>query len=258
MVYSGTHVTAGRARAVVVATGVAHRGRSHRRPDRARRGTEDAAGAAPGAVRQRRWWSRRSACSCWCCCSGCWRELPLAEVADGGHQPDGVDGARGPAGGDDDRAGGGHAAHGRARRDRPPALGRRDARLDDGDLHRQDRHADEERDDGRAPCGCPDGREIAVSGIGYAPDGELLAGGRRWRHARRRRPGPARTAACRRAVQRRRTCCRPRTSALRGPCSAIRPKARCWCWRSRPASSPARCAAMRRATPRCPSIPTPS
>ena len=49
--------------------------------------------------------------------------------------------------GRDRRAGHRGAADGATPRDRPQAVGGRDARLGDGDLLRQDRHAHEERDD---------------------------------------------------------------------------------------------------------------
>ena len=154
-------------------------------PDRARRGAEDAAGAAPGAVRPRAGGGGAGAVR------GGGAARPVARAAagrgaDGGHQPDGVDGARRPAGGDDHRAGGGHAAHGRARRDHPPPVGRGDAGLDHRDLQRQDRHADAQRDDGRSRCGCPTGAASCRSSRR-----RLRARGR----AVRRRPGRCRQPA---------------------------------------------------------------
>ena len=55
--------------------------------------------------------------------------------------------ARGAAGDRHDRARDRRPAHGGAARAHPPAAGGRDAGLRDGDLHRQDRHADHRRDD---------------------------------------------------------------------------------------------------------------
>ena len=54
-------------------------------------------------------------------------------------------GAGRAAGGRDHRARGRRAAHGGAARPRPEAAGGRDARVRDGDLHGQDRHADDRR-----------------------------------------------------------------------------------------------------------------
>ena len=147
MVYSGTHITAGRALAVVVATG------PHTEVGRiagltaGRRRTPDAAAAAHRPIRP------RARCGGIRLVRPGRAARPVARAApvrgvDGGHQPDGLHGARGTAGGDDHRAGRGHAAHGRTRRDHPPAVRRRDAGLDHRDLQRQDRHADAQRDDG--------------------------------------------------------------------------------------------------------------
>ena len=61
-------------------------------------------------------------------------------------------GARGPAGDPLGRPGHRRAAHGQGERADQEADGRRDARLDQRHLHRQDRHAHQGRDDGPARC----------------------------------------------------------------------------------------------------------
>ena len=48
----------------------------------------------------------------------------------------------------DHHAGAGRAAHGQTQRHHPPPAGRRSAGIGDGDLHRQDRHAHAQRNDG--------------------------------------------------------------------------------------------------------------
>ena len=110
-------------------------------------------------------------------------------------------GPRGPARRGDDDAGDGHAAHGPDAGAGPPAPRRRDARLDHGHLHRQDRHADQERDDRAAPTSWR-GERIEVTGTGYAPEGEFQRDGRPV-DAEGRRP-PDAGPADRRPVQRRR------------------------------------------------------
>ena len=147
MVYAGTHVTAGRARAVVVATGrateighiaaLADGGRraedAARAPHRAVRSLADRRGAA--ALR------RRAAL-------GLLRGLPLGEMLMVAISqmvamiPEGLPVAMTIA------LAVGVQRMARARRDRAPPVGGRDARLDDRDLQRQDRHADAQRDDG--------------------------------------------------------------------------------------------------------------
>ena len=111
MVYSGTHVTAGRARALVVATGAATEVGRIAGPHRRRRRAAHAARAAraplrPLAGRRRAGAVRRGGRA------RCAARAAAGRSADGGDQPDGVDGARGAAGGDDDRARCRHAAHG--------------------------------------------------------------------------------------------------------------------------------------------------
>ena len=120
MVYSGTHITAGRARAVVVATG------SSTEVGRIADLTAQAGEAmTPLAERIERFgrWLMWAALVLFVAVLGfgCVAPAAAGRRADGRHQPDGVDGARGPAGGDDDRAGGGHATHGRAWRHRAAA-----------------------------------------------------------------------------------------------------------------------------------------
>jgi Cation transporter/ATPase, N-terminus len=89
-----------------------YRGGPHRRPDRTRQGAEDTAGVAPGAVRPRPGGGgARPVCAGGA--AGPVARVAAGRGADGGHQPDGLDGARRPAGGDDDCAGCRHAAHGR-------------------------------------------------------------------------------------------------------------------------------------------------
>ena len=95
-------------------------------------------------------------------------------------------------------AGARDAADGAAQRARAPPVGRRDARLDHGDLHRQDRDADREPDD-RAPGLDAERRAGGRAAPGYAPDGRLHGD-------RRGRVDPAALAELcprRRAVQRR-------------------------------------------------------
>jgi magnesium-transporting ATPase (P-type) len=58
-----------------------------------------------------------------------------------------------------------------AQRHHPQAQRGGDPGLGDGDLLRQDRHADPQRDDG-APCGHPR-RRYDVEGTGYAPEGSI-------------------------------------------------------------------------------------
>ena len=76
------------------------------------------------------------------------RRLGVVRRLDPRSRARGRSGARGPAGGGDRGAVARRAAHGEAQRDRSTAYRRRGARL--GERHRlgQDRHADEERDDG--------------------------------------------------------------------------------------------------------------
>ena len=74
--------------------------------------------------------------------------------------------SRGPAGGDDDHARHRRGTHGRAPRDHPALAGGRDARLGLGDLHRQDRHAHPQRDDGAVRGGC--GPHLRCGGRGYS------------------------------------------------------------------------------------------
>ena len=81
---------------------------------------------------------------------GAGARLRLDRGADGGGRHGGRRHPGGAAGGDHHHPGDRRAAHGGAPRDHPPAAGGRDAGCDLGDLHRQDRHADAQRDDGAA------------------------------------------------------------------------------------------------------------
>ena len=102
------------------------------------------------------------------------RAVPRRGGARGGRHP------RGAAGGHHHRAGARHAAHGAAQRAGAAPARRRDAGLRAGHLHRQDRHAHAERDDG------------------------AHAVGRRRALRRRRRSAPARRRHPRRVAARRR------------------------------------------------------
>ena len=73
MVFSGTYVTAGRARAVVTATGTHTEVGGIARLTEGARGAEDAAGAAHRAVRPLPGGRRR-----WCCSSSWWRSACCA------------------------------------------------------------------------------------------------------------------------------------------------------------------------------------
>ena len=87
-------------------------------------------------------------------------------------QPRHRGGARGPAGDRDDLPRARHAADDQAPCADPQAARGRDARLRDGDLLRQDRHAHPERDD-RGP-GMDRGKRFKVTGEGYNPTGKFL------------------------------------------------------------------------------------
>ena len=99
----------------------------------------------------------------------------------------------------------------------------------------------------------PGGRAIAVSGVGYAPEGAITEAGAA--------VDPEDTAV--------RRCCKPSCSATTpnwclptttwpsGRCSAIRPRQRCSSPQARPASTCAPCASNARAKRNCPSTPTP-
>ena len=155
MVYSGTHVTAGRARAVVVATGSSTEvGRIADLTAQARR-AQDAAGRAHRALRPLADVGRagvvRRSCWRWVRCA----RLPLDDVLMVAISqmvsmvPEGLPVAMTIA-----------LAVGMQRMAERGAIVRRlgcrrDARLDLGDLQRQDRHADAQRDDRHARCGCP-------------------------------------------------------------------------------------------------------
>jgi E1-E2 ATPase/cation transport ATPase-like protein len=67
--------------------------------------------------------------------------------ADPGGRPGGCGGTRGVGDHPDHHPGTGHAAHGRATRDRPQARCRRDVGVGHRHRHGQDRHPDQERDD---------------------------------------------------------------------------------------------------------------
>ena len=117
MVYAGTHVTAGRGARVVVATGAA----TEIGQIAALAESAEAAGKTPLERRIAqfgRWHRRRprSRCSRVILALGLPARAAARRGGDGRHQPDGRHGPRGPAGGDDDRAGGRRAAHGAARR----------------------------------------------------------------------------------------------------------------------------------------------
>ena len=154
-VLAGTTVVRGVGRFVVTATGVA----TEIGPDRRRGGPRPLAHTAPGPPRpsgEAADPDRR----------GHLRDARAARLPPGRHaRPQrprrrvagGRRAARGPARGGHDHAGPEHAPDGRARSDRAPARSGRDARLDDGDLQRQDRHVDREparRTAARAGAGC--------------------------------------------------------------------------------------------------------
>ena len=117
----------------------------------------------------------------------------------GGGRARGRGDPRGPSHRDDDRARDRGAAHGGPERHRAAPAGRRDARVGLGDLHRQDRHADPQRDAGgeRRHRGRDDRRGRRV----LSADRRLHG----WRrHARSRfRPGTRGAGACGRPLQRR-------------------------------------------------------
>ncbi len=126
-----------------------------------------------------------------------------------------------------------------ARRDHPPPVGGRDAGLDHRDLQRQDRHADAQRDDGRGAVAARTGARSSVDGVGYAPEGALVEGGRTPLPTP---PTPALHALLQAAVLCNDAQLLPPEDERDGwRCWATRPKARCWCWRARPASTSARC-----------------
>jgi magnesium-transporting ATPase (P-type) len=232
MVYGGTHVTSGRARAVVVATGV------HTEVGRIAGLTEQAEEPkTPLELRLEQFGralGRRGAGAVRAGGAAGPVARPAAgRGADGGHQPDGLDGARGPAGGDDHRAGRGHAAHGRRgaiirRLSAVETLGSTTVICSDktGTLTRN---------------------EMTVTRLWLPPQaGAPARCGRHrlrtprhgcWRRASRRmrptqRCGPARSGG---AVQRRRTAAAGGRAQPAGPCWATPPKGRCWCWPPRPA-----------------------
>ncbi len=156
MVYAGTHVTAGRGLAVVVATGtVTEVGRIAALTE----GAEEPAtplerrlaqlGPPPRHRRRRRVPADRRG-----------RDLAGPRILrgpDGGAEPARLHRPGRVAGGDHRRAGGGDAAHGEAGSHRPATGGRGVAGFDDRHLHRQDRDPHPERDDrrGRLAAGRP-------------------------------------------------------------------------------------------------------
>ena len=111
----------------------------------------------------------------------------------------GCRGARGPAGDRHHRARDRCPADGGAPRSRSPAAGRRDAGQRDGHLHRQDRHADDGRDDRARAVGAESPR---------------AAGGRR--RVLRRRAGRGRTHRHRRSRPSSRCSRRPPSAASTG------------------------------------------
>jgi hypothetical protein len=146
MIYSGTHLTAGRGRAVVVATGLQTEvGKIA--ISRRRGGPEDAAGTSARAIRDAGSWRLGVLFvfhhRLWICCAA----FRSVDDFHGRDQPDGVDGAGGPARRHDHCAGRRHAAHGAARRHRAPARCGGDPGIHQHHLQRQNRHAHEERDD---------------------------------------------------------------------------------------------------------------
>ena len=158
MAYKGTTVAAGLGRGVVTATGV---------------GTEvGRIGALVADVEVQRYSARTAArragpASCLADPRGCRARGRTRGMAGRIHQPDAADRhragccrrARSVAGGRHHCARRGHATHGGASRPRTPASGHRIARIDDGDLHRQDTDADLRGDGGRRRVGgrpaCP-------------------------------------------------------------------------------------------------------
>jgi hypothetical protein len=126
-----------------------------------------------------------------------------------------------------------------AQRHHPPPAGRRDARLRVGHLLRQDRHADPQRNDGQTIVVARRSARVSCQGVGYDP----RAGSGSTTGARsQRRPRSLMELCPRRPAVQRRGFSRSRAGwTLR----ATRPSARCWCWRTRRASTserdPGRC-----------------
>ena len=136
------------------------------------------------------------------------------------------------------------AARGR-QGDREEPDRRRDAGRDERDQHRQDRHPDDEPDDGVGHLRRT-ARWFTVEGEGYRKTGRDQVGRRR-SGAGLHQPGARHGARQRRDGRRRR-----RRS------SAIRPRRRWWCCRPSSTSTPKRRAGATRVSPRCPSTPSTS
>ena len=140
----------------------------------------------------------------------------------------------------------------RRQRDRAAPGRGRDARFGQRDRLRQDRHADEERDD---RAGRRD-RERArhVRGLRIRADGRGAAGRRRT--DRRRCSESSSSARSRPPIERTTRPCRNATAG--GRCRATRPKARCSSPLARPASDPRRSTSGCPASARCRSPPSAS
>ena len=156
LVFSGTTARRRGARRVVSATGMQHRARPHRRAVPAGRARGEPAGApgqagrlADRAGRGRRGLRVPPARAGWPGCPG--RGVQLRDRAARRQR------ARGAAADDHARAGGRRARAGPPGRAGQAALRGRDARLDHGHLHRQDRHADREPDARHRRSGHRDG-----------------------------------------------------------------------------------------------------
>ena len=238
LVFAGTGVAAGTGTAVVFATGMDTEFGKIAAPDPGRGGgaqpaAEGDGACDPGGDRA----GHRRGCSLLRPGRRSWRGSALAEgfiFAMGmivAFVPEGMLPTVTPVPGD------GRPAHGPPQRAGQAALRGRDARLHHGHLHRQDRHADAERDDGAAICGSPGGRST-VTGVGLCA---------RRGDSSDRRPAPVppddplradlRTApSLRGAVQQRASARRRTANRGAGPSWATRPRRPCWSWPPRAGS----------------------
>jgi magnesium-transporting ATPase (P-type) len=252
MVYGGTHVTSGRARAVVVATGV------HTEVGRIAGLTERAEEPkTPLELRLAQFGRALVVAALGLFVTvvllGLWRELPLAEVLMVAISqmvsmvPEGLPVAMTIA-----------LAVGMQRMAERGAIIRRLSAVETlgsttvicsdktGTLTRNEMTA--------VALWLPGGRELTVGGIGYGPKARCWKLGSRWQRPTR----PCATCCRPRRCATTLNCSRPRTRVPAGRCWATPPKLRCWCWQARQACPSRPCAASRRAKPNCPSTPTPS
>ncbi len=252
MVYSGTHVTAGRAQAVVIATGV------HTEVGRIAGLTEGAQEPrTPLELRLEQFGRALVAAALGLfvlvVLLGLWRQLPLAEVLMVAISqmvsmvPEGLPVAMTIA-----------LAVGMQRMAARGAIIRRLSAVETlgsttvicsdktGTLTRNEMTA--------VTLWLPGGRVIGVGGIGYTPQGALVEG---------ERPADAADPALRDLLLAAALCNDAQLLPPEQECTGwtvlvTRPKVRCWCWRARPASRSRPCATTRRARLSCLSTPTPS